>query len=284
MRLDSVDLHIIAESGQCFRWQPIAEKTYLIHRGQGAACFEQVGKTELICQASFGPLGGQNHEASWYDYFHGDMDYKALRDQLVKEDSRLAPIIDASEGLRILKQDPLEMIITFMMSANNHIPRIKQFVHQLSKGYGTPVGTFKDHTLYGFPTLEQLGQMTEANYRALGAGYRSRYFESTVKTLIASEDFDQWHLLSDEDLLARLKGLMGVGQKVAECIALFGYGRWNSFPVDTWIKRIAEDWLPQEALKSEKLIREAFYQRYGKNRGLVQQYFFYYYRNLGGKP
>lgn len=276
MCFDSIDLKVIADSGQCFRWVEMADGSYLICDGDSAVALRQENEKAVEILETFGA------KRDWATYFDSAMNYEAASEELVREDSRLAPIVAGSFGLRLLRQSPLETLVTFMMSANNHIPRIKQFVHRLAEHYGVPLGQWQGVDVYAFPSLEALATLTEADFKALGAGYRGRYFEATLKGLLQRDDYDAWDQLADDALIGQLKSLMGVGQKVAECIALFAYGRWGCFPVDTWIKQLAVPWLGLPPNAAEKVIREAFYATYGDQRGLVQQYLFYYYRHRGG--
>lgn len=273
---DSIDLGIIYQSGQCFRWQPLDPQTYIVFDGDAAAVIRQENPQEVALLATFGGY------RDWYDYFDGAHNYREISEALVREDSRLKVMIEKSRGLRLLKQDPLEILITFMMSANNHIPRIRNFVFDLSEAYGQVIGEWAGKTLYAFPKLDVLTQLSEGDFKTLGAGYRARYFKETLSLVAQTPTYADWSLLKDEDLLKALMGLMGVGRKVAECIMLFAYGRWSVFPVDTWIKQLAVEWLGLAQGTPEKIVRETFYEYYGPNRGLIQQYLFYYYRIHGG--
>ncbi len=276
LTLDSIDLKIISDSGQCFRWYALNPSEYLICDGSSAAIVAQSEPQKAVVKAAFG------EPKDWHHYFDSAHHYTALESALIAEDQRLKPIIEASRGLRLLNQDPLEILVTFMMSANNHIPRIRSFMLRLCEGYGTELGQWQGRGVYGFPTLQKLASLTEQDYVALGAGYRGRYLAATMGRLSADPDYLNWHALEDTELRERLMDLMGVGRKVADCVALFGYGRWTSFPVDTWIKQLAVPWLDLPEKVADRVVLEAFTRRYGDHRGLVQQYLFYYYRIHGG--
>ena len=274
--LDSIDLKIIANSGQCFRWQALNDSEYLVHDGQSAAVIAQTSPGEVVVKHTFGT------SKDWCHYLDGAVNYKRLNRELIAEDARLEPIIQASLGLRMLRQDPLEVLMTFMMSANNHIPRIRQFMYRLCETQGAEIGSLEGQIIYSFPSLEKLATLSEEDFKNLGTGYRARYMAHTFKGLAQDPEYPLWPELDDQQLIVRLMRLMGVGQKVADCVALFGYGRMGCFPVDTWIKQLAIPWLSLPEKVTDKLVLSAFTEKYGKNRGLVQQYLFYYYRLYGG--
>lgn len=208
------------------------------------------------------------------EYFDLARDYND-----VKRDVSVIPVMqDATRfgsGIRILKQDFFEMIISFIISANNHIPRIKSIIERICASLGTNMGDY-----YAFPTPAQLARGNAEFFRSIGAGYRAEYLENTAKRL-ASENFTSWLTLPTSELSKRLVSLMGVGQKVADCIMLFGAGRTDVFPVDTWIKKVYADYFDTET--NPTLIRANLLKIFGDNAGFAQQYLFFMKRELEKK-
>lgn len=274
---DRIDLHMIAASGQCFRWHQTAPSSYLVMDGNSAVHVQQVSQQEIIILESWGEV------VNWHSYFDASRNYQDIDQQLKEAYPIMLPIIDYGYGMRLLQQNRLEILVTFMMSANNHIPRIKGFINRLCHLYGEKIGHDQTHDIeiFTFPTLERLATLTESDFKQLGAGYRSAYLFETFQALQSDYGFQQWCLLETDSLILKLMSLKGIGIKVAECIALYGYGRWDCFPIDTWIKKASKDLL-QIDFKNEKELKQILYRLFDHNRGLVQQYLFYYRREVGG--
>lgn len=290
IRFDRIDLQMIEASGQCFRWHQTAPDCYLVMNGASAVHVRQVNDKRIEV------LGSWGEAADWETYFDASRDYQSIDQDLKTAYPHMLPIIDYGNGMRLLKQDHLETLVTFMMSANNHIPRIKGFINRLCHLYGEKIGALVENIdanidaniddttnldIFSFPTLEMLATISEAEFKRLGAGYRSAYLFDTFQRLSCDQSFATWHLLDTESLIAQLMTLKGIGIKVAECIALYGYGRWDCFPIDTWIKKASTDLL-QIDFKNDKELKQILYQLFAHNRGLVQQYLFYYRREVGG--
>lgn len=206
------------------------------------------------------------------DFFKKYLDFDTNYDiiQLKVQDKGLvSSAVEYGKGIHILRQSPVETIFSFLISQNNHIPRIKGIIERVCDALGKDMGGYR-----AFPELDALASAGEAFYTSAGAGYRAAYLDRTARTL-AETDFTDWEKLSTAELRGKLMSLHGVGRKVADCILLFGYNRFDVFPVDTWIKKVfAESCgnMPAEKL-SESLVK-----RYGEYSGFVQQWLFYYKR------
>ena len=207
-------------------------------------------------------------------YFDLERDY-----EVVKSNVAVTPIMREAtafgHGIRILNQDFFEMIVSFIISANNHIPRIKAIIERICTALGKDMGDY-----HAFPTPAELASADAEFFRSIGAGYRAEYLENTAKRL-ASEDFRAWLDLPTNELHKRLVSLMGVGPKVADCILLFGAGRTDVFPVDTWIKKVYHQHFGTE--QNPALIRKNLLTLFGSNAGYAQQYLFYMKRELEKK-
>ena len=258
----------IMESGQCFRVRRFPDGTYRFVTGQRALCLR--------------PLGRQRWEAScppaewaevWSPYFDLGRDYAALRGRARGKHPFVDEAMAAWSGLRILRQDPWEMLLTFIISQRKSIPAIASAVETLASRWGTPLQTERE-TLFAFPAPEQLAAVTEEELRACALGYRAPYVLDAVRQ-VRDGDLDPAVLgrLEDEALFQALQAVRGVGKKVAECVCLFGYGRLRRVPVDVWIAR---------AIEEECGGREPF-SLYGDDAGIMQQYVFCAMRGKGKK-
>lgn len=201
-------------------------------------------------------------------YLDFDTNYDII--QLKMQDKGLvSSAIDFGKGIHILRQDAAETIFSFIVSQNNHIPRIKAVVERMCDGLGEDMGGYR-----AFPTALAIADAGEDFFVRIGAGYRAPYLVSAAKTLLDT-DLEEWKRLPTAELRERLMSLKGVGRKVADCALLFGFGRKDVFPVDTWIlKAFAEEYGGVSAEKLAVILVE----RYGEYAGYVQQWLYYYKR------
>ena len=205
----------------------------------------------------------------WANFFDLATDYDKIKSQLASFPF-LKNAVEFGSGIRILRQDILEVIISFAVSANNHISRITNTLFLLREKFGS-----KFEWGSAFPTLEQLQSATEEDFIKIGAGYRSRQLVKLIAQL-GEVDYKSWNNLPTALLQQKLIALSGVGEKVADCIMLFGYNRYDVFPVDTWIEKVHNDYFPPQT--NRKLIRKNMLQLFKENAGYAQQYLFYYKR------
>ena len=266
---DCFDLEQIMESGQCFRIYRGSEK-------EGCALYRATAAdhTVLIRQESVNTphhltflCPPDEYEHFWCHYFDLETDYRQYETAIDPADSYLRSAFAFGSGIRILNQDPWEMLITFIISQRKNIPAIRQAVEALSKKCGTCID--KENQIYAFPTPAQLSTLTLSDLQSLSLGYRAKYiYETTKQVANGSLALAQWNTLSDDDLHKMLLSCYGVGEKVANCVALFGYHRIGAFPVDVWIDRIQKTYynghFPVE--------------KYEGFAGIMQQYLFYYER------
>ena len=274
---DSFNVVHIFECGQCFRWNRIDENTYL---GviKGAVIKVKQENDKLI----FTGKSNNNFEDTINCYFDLDTDYSEYKNRLSKVDGFMGKSIKFGSGIRILKQDLWECIISFIISANNNIPRIKKIIERISKEYGKKI-EFEGNTYYEFPTPEELSNASIQDLRALGTGFRDKRIYNTTK-MILEKQIDLSKIASfenTEDMRNELLKLDGVGPKVADCILLFGLKRLDVFPIDVWVRRVMNDLyihneVEEKVNKGElqKLAEEKF----GNIAGIAQQYLFYWKR------
>ena len=217
------------------------------------------------------------------DYFDLKRDYSEIKDILSKVDDHVKKSIEYGKGIRILNQDLWEMIISFIISANNNIPRIKGIIERICKKYGDKI-VWNGIEYYSFPTPKQLSQASIEDLRGLGLGFRDiRVYKTTQK--IYTKEFDLDSLKKEENsniIREKLLTLDGVGPKVADCIMLFSsLKRLEVFPIDVWVRRVMNDLYiknEDETKVNKKQIEKLAHEKYGDLAGLAQQYLFYWKR------
>lgn len=205
------------------------------------------------------------------NFFDLKTDYCAIKHNLSKFDLLKQPILFGS-GIRILKQDLFETLISFIVSANNNIKRIKIILTKLRESLGENKGDW-----FAFPTRDQLMSVDQTFFQNIGAGYRAKYLYQVVRQ-IDENSLLQWNVLSTAELRKRLISLSGVGPKVADCVLLFGYGRKDVFPVDTWIHQMYNKFY--EPLENREKIRNNLTSEFGDLSGYAQQYLFFFMRDV----
>lgn len=278
---DDLDLNKIADSGQCFRWKRLDDRYYRI-TAFGRVLY--LREKENILQAS---CTEEEFWKIWGGYLDFPTCYRQIRKRIPEEDRFLTAAADYGKGIRILRQDPFETLITFILSQRKNIPAIQSCVEKLCRVAGDFLGTFDGEDVFSFPTEEQLLRLRcrkcgdercswkEKGEESCSLGYRMPYIRETVRqwTELAGADGqkgprESLQKLSDENLLNRLMEFKGVGVKVASCTALFGFHRLDFFPVDVWISRVLKEQYPAGFDRS----------LYAPFAGVIQQYMFYYYR------
>lgn len=269
----------IFECGQAFRWNREEDNSYTTV-AYGKVINTSIEDDNIIIKNT----DEDDFNNIWIDYFDLNTDYSVIKNKLSK-DEELRKAIDFGYGIRILNQDIYETIISFIISANNQIPRIKKSIEILSENYGELIDNLNGKDYYSFPKPETLANISVEEIREVSrVGFRDKRIVDTSK--IISDDIysiEKSKLLSSEELKQNLMSLPGVGPKVASCIMLFAYGRGETFPVDVWIKRVMEElYIKKET--NIKLIDKYANDIFGDLAGYAQQYLFYYGReNAIGK-
>lgn len=253
------------DCGQCFRWNEDAEGRWRgVASGKAAVVWAENGRTYIECAL--------DDIFFWRDYLDMDTDYEEAR-RSIEVCDYLRDCAAYGEGIRILRQDKWEALCSFIISQCNNIPRIKGIVEKLSSLYGdivaAPWGEARS-----FPTAERVAQLTEADLAPLRSGYRAPYILAAAKAVASGElDLEETALLPCNEARAELKKLGGVGDKVANCVVLFGLHQLDAFPVDVWIKRALAANMPKGFDPSSL----------GKYAGLAQQYMFYHARETAAE-
>ena len=291
---NSFELKDIFECGQCFRWNEQEDGSYIgvIKNGviqvkkEKKICKEKNGAKEINKTKEIITFTGKcdgNLQEIVEKYFDLNRDYEKIKSQLENIDEYLKTSIEYGKGIRILNQDLWETIISFIISANNNIPRIKGIIERISQKYGNKI-EWNGKKYYTFPTPEQLKDVTVQEFRNLGLGFRDiRLYETTQMILNKEVDLEKLRKNPNtQEVRNELLKLSGVGPKVADCILLFSdLKRFDVFPIDVWVRRVMNDLYIKESdeskvskAKIEKLAEEKF----GDLKGLAQQYLFYWRR------
>ena len=274
----SFELAHIFDCGQCFRWNKQIDGSYTgVFKGNVL----NIKKVDNVIV--FKGICNGNIQEAVTDYFDLGRDYEQIKKQLSKIDKNVSNSIKYGEGIRILNQDLWETIISFIISANNNIPRIKGIIERLSKKYGNEI-EWNGATYYTFPTPEQLKDVTVQEYRELGLGFRDiRLYETTH--MILEKKVDLKELQEEPDTLKvreQLLTLSGVGPKVADCILLFStLKRFDVFPIDVWVRRVMNELYiknEDETKVNKKQIEKLAKKKFGNLAGIAQQYLFYWKR------
>lgn len=207
----------------------------------------------------------------FYHFFDLDRDYSTIKNTL-KKDVFLRSAVDYGYGIRIINNDAYEMLVSFIISANNNIKRIKNSIEYLCSHFGKNMGKY-----YAFPTLDELKKATVEDFKKAGLGYRAEQMYETVQKLTV-QNIEHLKTMSQNQQFEFLVSLKGIGEKVANCIMLFGLGIKDVFPVDTWINKVYNKLTNTITTDRKKITRELT-ARYGELSGFAQQYFFYYFRD-----
>ena len=276
--LDSFELRDIFDCGQCFRWNEQEDGSYTgVFKGNVLNVKKEGNKVTFkgICNGDIKEVVE--------DYFDLNRDYKKIKEYLSKIDDNMKKSVEYGKGIRILNQDLWETIISFIISANNNIPRIKGIIERLSKNYGEEI-EYNGEKYYTFPTAEELKDVSVEKYRELCLGFRDiRLYETTKMILNGEVDLDNLrNNLNTMEVRNKLLTLSGVGPKVADCILLFSdLKRFEVFPIDVWVRRVMNELYiknPDENKVNKKEIEKLAKEKFGNLAGIAQQYLFYWKR------
>lgn len=274
MKVNFFNLKYTLECGQCFRWKKVEdeENTYIGVIKDRVIKIRQEGDKIWVKSNKM-----ENLKQVITDYFDLSKDYQKIEKEISNIDSHVKEAVKRSSGLRILNQDFFETLISYIISANNNIPRISKSVNEISKKYGKKI-IFENEEYYLFPTVQELKNVSIDEYRKCGVGFRDSYIYSTVKDIL-EENFDIYSINDKKTATLRkeLLNLKGVGPKVADCILLFACGRSEVFPIDVWVERVMSVLYFKETngkMKKRDILEYA-YNNFKDYAGIVQQHLFY---------
>ena len=274
----SFELRDIFDCGQCFRWNLQEDGSYTGVIKNGVLNVKKIDDSVIFK----GALDGNIQEIC-DDYFDMKTDYEKIKNGLSKIDENMSESIKYGAGIRILNQDLWECIISFIISANNNIPRIKKIIDRISEKYGNKL-EWNNECYYTFPTIESLSSATIEDLRKLGLGFRDKRVHKTTQMLLNKEvDIDALKTMeSSDEIREELLKLDGVGEKGADCIMLFSLKKFDVFPVDVWIRRVMNELYiknedEQKVNKAE--VKKIAKEKFGNLAGIAQQYLFFYRKN-----
>lgn len=286
VRVDGVEYFDVAKTfdcGQSFRFDPVPDTKHETEFSGVAfgrhISFAQDGGSLYVYNTT-----ANEFERLWKYYLGLDMDYRSIEQEItcLSQSEHMACAAERGRGIRILRQDPFETLISFIISQNNNIPRIKKLVDALSARCGEKIEISEaeeEHlsgasSLYAFPSAEKIKELGIDGLAELKMGFRAKYIYDAVEKVISGEiDLAKIKCAeSTDDCLAELCIIKGVGLKVANCAALFGLERYDAFPIDVWIKKVAEKRFAGEEFSAA---------RFGRYAGIAQQFLFYYERYCG---
>ena len=235
------------ECGQCFRFDKISDTNYVIVAFERVIELEEDGNDIKIYNSN-----EEDVKNIWINYFDLERNYADIKEELAKDDL-LRKCVEFGHGIRILNQDPFEILISFIISARNSIPSIMKTINKISAKWGREI-EYKGKVYYAFPTIEQIRDASLEEIQETGASFRSKYIVDTISNVYNSYkakkegnqeqieelrkyDLDYIKSLSDDECHTALQEFKGVGAKVADCIMLFSMEKYSAFPVDVWVKR-----------------------------------------------
>jgi N-glycosylase/DNA lyase len=276
------------ECGQCFRWIAQLDGSYSGVADGRYANVSYDSNARLLSIEELGSLPGITESESaerawWRRYLDLDRNYAEIKKSISATSPLMKAAVAYGDGIRILRQDPWETVISFIISQNNHIPRIRGCIETLCREFGEmiePSGSEGSPGVYAFPGIERLAELSEAKLGVCRLGYRAAYIAKATKQIAA----DGGRALSDaegktaEEAEAWLTSLIGVGPKVAHCIMLYSFGDFDIFPIDTWMKKVMSS---LAGIKENDVPAMHAYAKkaYGDHCGIAQQYLFYYARS-----
>ena len=225
---------------------------------------------------------GDEFRDIWHRYFDLDRDYSVIKQRLAIGDEIMAKAISCGSGIRILNQEKWETLLSFIISQNNNIPRIKKCINSLAETMGTKAGEYEGRTYYSLPAPDVLAAAEPEDLAPCRLGYRAKYLVETARK-VAADGPDSLEALARVDVtgpdaVAALRQYCGVGPKVANCIALFSLGKFDSFPVDVWVRKVMHELYGIDEKDVRGMTAYAS-ENFGEYGGIAQQYLFYYMRS-----
>lgn len=275
LKTSCFNLKYTLECGQCFRWKKV-DDYYIGVIKDRVIKIKQIDDTLFVTSSNM-----TNLEEIVTKYFSLDVDYIEIEKRISRVDENVKRAVNNTTGLRFLRQDFFETIISYIISANNNIPRISKSVNEISKRFGKKI-IFEDKDYYLFPTPNELSKATINDLRECGVGFRDKYITDTVEKIVNDKEYnlDLMYNMETNDLRKRLLSLLGVGPKVADCILLFSCSRHEVFPIDTWVEKIMKRLYFNNTEKvTKKMIQEYARSNFKEDAGIIQEHLFYNIRD-----
>ena len=267
LKVNNFDLKSTITCGQIFRYEEELDNSYTVILSDRVINISQ--KDDYIY---FTSNKEDNLREIIINYLDLDFDYLSINKELILNNPELKDIINYSSGLKMINEPKLEVIISYILSQNNRVPQIKKALDNISKESGEEV-IFNNKKYYLFPSIDNLRKLSIEDFRRLKCGFRDKYLYDFIHS---DFDIDSLSNVTSKEALDTLISMKGIGEKVASCILLFGFHRFDVFPIDTWVKKYMKD---EYNIESVKDIRKFCEERYKSYSGLVIQYMFNYKRN-----
>lgn len=274
----------IFECGQAFRWTAEKDNSYTTVAYGKVINVKKENRDIILLNTNL-----EDFNNIWYHYFDLGRDYGKIKEELSK-DPILKEATSFGEGIRILNQEPFEMVISFIISANNQISRIKKSIEVISREYGEKIGLldgsqeriFNPNEYYRFPTPEELSKARPEDLKSIAkVGFRDKRIVETSQIVAnGGIDLEGIFKVSRDKGKEILMTLPGVGPKVSDCILLFAFDKDEAFPVDVWVKRVMEHFYLKEETNVKDIGKHGA-RLFGNLAGFAQQYLFYYAREQG---
>ena len=277
--IEDFDLKETLECGQCFHFLNTEESdnnyTYLISSFNRGLKIEQKNGELIFHDTTF-----DEYNSIWKEYFDLDRDYKSIKKEIGDASPELRDIIEKNSGIRLLNQDFFETLISFIISQNNQIPRIKKLVNDISEKWGSKSFSYIDN-IYNFPDAGTMDKVTEEELRELKTGFRAPYIVDAVSKFNSGEiNEEELRQADTAECEKKLCIIRGVGNKVANCVMLFSLGKRDSFPIDVWMKRVLEQVYFNGEEKSKEYLFDFSKDKFGSLGGYAQQYLFAFARGI----
>lgn len=252
------------DCGQCFRWERQPDGSYIGVAGGQAVRIKADGDTVTIDGCT-----EKDYDKFWRNYLDADRDYSEIK-KAVSTNDIMEKAVQYGHGIRILKQEFFETLISFIISQRSSIPKIKSSVEKMCRLWGDEI-KFEGKSYFTFPTPEKVASLTEDDIRGIGVGYRAPYILKAAKAVLDGEiDGESLEAVDTPSARSALLSLYGVGDKVCDCVLLFSLAKYDLFPADVWIKRVMQEEFDSADAKS------AGEDLFGGNSGFAQQYLFYW--------
>lgn len=270
------NLDHIFDCGQCFRWEKQEDGSYI-----GPAMGRIVQMSFSDERLTIDNCSEEDFNGIWKNYLDMETDYSHIKQELCADDDIIKRASEYGYGIRILRQDFWETVVSFIISQNNNIPRIKGCIENLSASFGEKIGEYRGREYFDIPNPEIMASLTVCDLSSVKLGYRAPYLIKTAEQMIeqGGPDRVKERLLKSAEPSDELQQFCGIGPKVASCIALFGLARTDAFPIDVWMRRVMNRLYGIEE-KNVKGMGDYAEKHFGQYGGIAQQYLFYYIRSL----
>lgn len=270
--INNLDLDNTICCGQIFRYEKVEDDSYIVILKDRVVKLKYVDNKLYIDSNNM-----DNIENVIREYLDLDRDYISIIENIKECDDVLGKYLDKSIGLKMIKQDPIECIVSYIISQNNSVRNIKNSLDLISYKFGDKV-IFLDKEYYLFPSIDKLSKISLEEFRECKVGFRDRYLVDIISDIVENRlNVNYIFEMNSEDSLRYLMSFRGIGMKVASCILLFAYGKYDVYPIDTWVKKYMDT---NYGIKDEKKIKKFCKEKYGKYSGLAIQYMFNGMRNM----